>query len=443
MRILTTIGVALLLAATTQCGRTQDHAPAPADTAKPANDPVRPKSDAVRVPIDGLPVVGRRDALVTIVEFTDYQCPYCARAEDRVAALRAEYGDDVRVALASHPLPMHDRARPAALAALAAAEQGKLAEMHARLFADPKALDDEGLARAAADIGLDVARWDAARRGPSVAAALDRAEALGTTLGVKGTPTFFVNGRRIIGAQPIETFKSIVGEELAKARAMVASGTKREDVYAKVLEAASATAPDAPAGEACGDKPDCNGAAEPPRDQARVDVPIERAPIRGFARAPVTVVAFIDFECPFCARVQATLRDLLQANDGKVKVAFKHRPLPMHSNARLASKAALAAGAQGKFWEYHDAIFARAGQAGALERASLERYAREIGLDVARFARDLDGAELEARIVADEADAKTLGVEGTPTLYVNGRRVVGAQPLAVIQAAVDRALAEK
>lgn len=457
MRILKTIGIGVLTFAITQCGRTQDtetNKPSPVATNEPAKPaatapPARANTAtaAMRVPIDGLPLVGNDRALVTIVEFTDYQCAYCARSQETISALRDTYKDDLRVAVAAHPLPMHDRARPAALAALAAAEQGKLAAMHARLFVGQKALDDAGIQRAAADVGLDVAKFDAARRSPAVAASLDLAEALGRTAGVTGTPTFFVNGRRVVGAQPLEKFRAIVDEEIAKARALVASGVRREDVYAKILETALPLAPPAPAGdgESCGGQDDgeCHGApskgADPARDEKPVDVRIDGAPLRGFARAPVTVVVFIDFECPFCARVQATLRDLEQAYAGKVKIAFKNRPLPMHSNARLASKAAMAAQAQGKFWEFHDVLFAHQG---ALDRASLDRYAREIGLDAARFARDLDGTELDLRIAADEADAKTLGVEGTPTTFVNGRRVVGAQPLAGFKAAVEKALSE-
>jgi protein-disulfide isomerase len=448
----TTLALSLLLLATTQCGRTRDvdtkPVPAAADEpSKPALDPkLAPKaSAAMRVPIDGLPILGRDDALVTIVEFTDYQCPFCARVEARIASIRETYGDDVRIVLASHPLPMHENARPAALAALAAHEQGKLAEMHARLFANARALDDAGLAKAAADIGLDVARFEAARRGPTVAAALARAEALGKTAGVTGTPTFFVNGRRIVGAQPVETFRAVVDEELAKARALVASGVRRDAVYAKLMESAAPLGGAAePSGDSCGDG-DCHGT--PPSNDAPADIRIDGAPLRGFARASVTVVVFGDFECPFSAREDATLRELAQAYEGKVRFAYKHRPLPMHEHAILAARASVAAQMQGRFWELHDAMFARTKalegtKSEALDRASIETLARQAQLDPARFARDLADPALDARIAADEAEARALGIEGTPTTFVNGRRIVGAQPIDVFRAAIDRALAE-
>jgi protein-disulfide isomerase len=116
-----------------------------------------------------------------------------------------------------------------------------------------------------------------------------------------------------------------------------------------------------------------------------------------------------------------------------VRVVFKNLPLPFHDLARPMAKAAVAADAQGHFWEMHDRLFALTGTA---DRAALDVVARSIGLDVARFDRDLDDPSLDARIDADDADAKALGVTGTPTFFVNGRRVVGAQPAAVFEKAI-------
>ena len=380
---------------------------------------------AVRVPIDGLPVIGDARALVTIVAFTDYECPYCAKAEKTMLTLRAELGEDVRVVVAARPLPMHEHAGAAARAFLAAAEQGKAEAMHARLFADPAALDDAGLLASARAIGLDIAAFEAARAGTATAAALARAETLASSLGVHGTPTFFVNGRRLVGARPYEAFRALVEQERRHARDMVSSGTPREQVYARLMAAAPEPAALAPAPEV---------------DDAVVEVGTRDAPARGEARAPVTIALFSDFECPYCIKAEATLRTLEAAYPGKVKVAFKHRPLPMHDHARLAAKASMAAESQGKFWEYHDVLLAHRD---ALDRASLEGYAATLGLDSRRFARDLDDPLLEARLRADETEASKLHVEGTPTAFVNGRRITGAQPMAVFRAAVDRALAGK
>jgi len=440
---MTRFNLAWLLAAalaTTQCGRGPDAAvddgsgaPAVAPPAKAAPKPVAPAvpsapsdtPDAVRVPIDSMMLMGNANALVTIVMFTDYQCPYCAKADKTILTLRAELGDDVRVALAMRPLPMHDRATPAARAVLAAAEQGKGEALHARLFADPSALDEAGLTASARALGLDLKAFDAARNGPATAAALEKMEKLASSLGANGTPTFFVNGRRLVGARSYEQFRALVEEERTHAKELLARGVARAQLYSTMMAAAPLHELHAQAAEG---------------DDAVQEVPIDGSPARGEARAPVTIALFSDFECPYCVRAEATLRTLEAAYPGKVKVAFKHRPLPMHDHARLAAKASLAAEQQGKFWEYHDVLVAHRD---ALDRASLEGYAVTVGLDAHRFARDLDDARLEARVSADEAQASKLKVEGTPTAFVNGRRITGAQPLAVYRAAVERALAGK
>ena len=182
-----------------------------------------------RVPIDGLPTAGGGRALVTIVVFSDYQCPYCRRLERTLGDLRTTYGDDLRLAFAERPLPMHDRARPAALAALAANAQGKLEPFRRRLFA-AAALDDAEIDTIAREAGLDLARFNADRRATATEA-LTQSEHLADTLGVRGTPTSFVNGRKITGAQPLETFRAVVEERLAAARALVKSGVRQRDVY--------------------------------------------------------------------------------------------------------------------------------------------------------------------------------------------------------------------
>ena len=156
--------------------------PAPAlapEVERPSGAPVE---KIYKVPVDGLPSIGDARAPVTIVAFTDYQCPYCSRAEATLTQLRQSYGSDVRLVVAETPLPMHERARPAAVAALAAAEQGAFDSMRARLFGGP--LDDAAITRAATDLGLDMRRFDADRSGVA-AAALARSQALADHLGVR------------------------------------------------------------------------------------------------------------------------------------------------------------------------------------------------------------------------------------------------------------------
>jgi protein-disulfide isomerase len=422
------------------CSHATDPSPAPslavaASAEVPAGVPV---AKTYRVPVDGLPAIGDARALVTIVAFTDYECPYCQRAEATVTQLRQSYGSQVRLVVAEKPLPMHDRARPAAIAALAASNQGAFDLMRGRLFAG--SLDDSAITQAASDIGLDTRRFDADRAG-SAGEGLARSEALAERLGVRGTPSFFINGRHLVGAQPIETFRSVIDERLAAARALVASGVKPEDVYARTIAggAERVEEPSDDNGPGCGGDGECKGEGkggdEPAIGDTIEKVPTDQAPSRGPARAAVTIVEFADYQCPFCVHAEAIIHAVEQAHPGDVRVVFKNLPLPFHDLARPMAKAAVAADAQGHFWDMHDRLFALTG---TVDRTALDGVARSLGLDVARFDRDLDDPSLDARIDADDADAKALGIKGTPTFFVNGRRIVGAQPAAVFEKAIAK-----
>jgi protein-disulfide isomerase len=420
-----------------------DPSPSPAPAVAPVQDhpagaqAAPAQADKIyRVPVDDLPAIGDARALVTIVAFTDYQCPYCQRAEGTIQQLRKEYGADLRVVVAEAPLPMHDRARPAALAALAAAEQGAFEPMRARLYAGP--LDDASIERMAGDLGLDVARFDADRSG-AAATALARSQTLVEHLGVRGTPSFFVNGRRIVGAQPIETFRAVVDERLAAARALAGSGVRPGDAYARTIANGLDRVVEEPAndhGPGCAaDGNDCKPGDD---DDSAVGAAVETVPTvgasaRGPSNASITIVEFADYQCPFCARAEATIHAVEQAHPHDVRVVFKNQPLPFHDHARIMAKAALAAEAQGHFWEMHDRLF---DMTGTVDQAALDAVAKQLGLDVARFDRDMADPATEARIDADQADAKTLGVKGTPTFFVDGHRVVGAQPAAVLEKAI-------
>jgi len=184
----------------------------------------------------------------------------------------------------------------------------------------------------------------------------------------------------------------------------------------------------------------CDG-KEPAADDDRVEtIAVGASPTRGSASAPVTVVVFSDFQCPFCSKAEDTVKQIEAAYPGKIRYVFKNNPLSFHEHARLAAKASLAANDQGKFWEYHDALYAHPHD---LDRASLERYAEDLGLDLRRFRAALDDARLDTVVEADVTEAHRLEIKGTPSFFVNGRLIQGAQPLAVFRARVDQALAER
>jgi protein-disulfide isomerase len=166
-------------------------------------------------------------------------------------------------------------------------------------------------------------------------------------------------------------------------------------------------------------------------------VDVASAPIRGETDAAVTIVAFSDFQCPFCNRVNPTLAKLLADYPGKVRVAFKHMPLRIHPDAPAAHAAAEAAGRQGKFWEMHDKIFANQRE---LTPEKFKQYAAELNLDVARFEKDSADPAIKARIDADLKEAEKLGVAGTPAFFINGKYLSGAQPYENFKKLVDEAL---
>jgi len=178
--------------------------------------------------------------------------------------------------------------------------------------------------------------------------------------------------------------------------------------------------------------------AAPPVQRRLTEVSIEGSPVRGPEDAPITIVEFSDFQCPFCSRVHPTLQRLLASYSDDVRLVFKHKPLPMHPDAMLAHRASIAADQQGRFWEMHDQIFANIRD---LSRATLIEYARELTLDLPRFLRDLDNTALTAQIDRDLAESDRLGITGTPTFVINGHRLTGAQPYENFQTLIDRELA--
>jgi protein-disulfide isomerase len=180
------------------------------------------------------------------------------------------------------------------------------------------------------------------------------------------------------------------------------------------------------------------GGEAPGEVQVAGPVEVGRSPARGPAQAPITLVLFSDFECPFCGRVEATLAALEAAYPGKIRFVWKHFPLEFHPNARAAARAAVAAGEQGRFWEMRSLLLGAQTQLGA---GDLEQHARALGLDLARFRASLAGPASDEVVEADVRQGRALGVTGTPVLFINRRKLVGAQPLPVMKAAVDEELA--
>ena len=255
---------------------------------------------------------------------------------------------------------------------------------------------------------------------------------LGDDVKANGTPHFFINGRRFVGAQPKETFEGLIHEELARAQALVTQGTKADAVYdaARARRARRGRARE--------------------EDAARVRRRRERRTLRraGSAAAKVTVHEWSDFQCPFCKRVEPTLARLADEYGGKIRIVWHDMPLPMHPDAPLAARAAREALAQKgdkTFWALHDQLFAHQDE---LARGDLDGYARGLGLDMAKWNAALDGQSHQAEVDADRTAADGMGIGGTPAFVVvakgspSGYFLSGAQPYPRFRKIVERALAE-
>jgi protein-disulfide isomerase len=381
-------------------------------------------ADRYRVELRGdEPQLGPDDALVTIIEFADYQCPYCIDSVKPLADAMAAYEGDVRLIFKHYPLPGHPRAAPAAYASWAAHQQGQFWEFHDRLFEEKASI--EKVPEWVKEFGLDANKFGADMESDGARRAVDNDMLSGAKIGVSGTPAFYVNGHLYRGKRSEVDWRKIIEAELAYAKELVDDGVAREQLYEHLMKDA------------------LDRQAGAPGPTAKIDpttykVPIEGRPAKGPDTALVTVVEFADYHCGFCAKSKGDFERLHEEHPDEVRLVYIQRPLPMHPKAFDASKAALAAFKQGKFWEMHDKLFLRQLQ----NVDQFEKAAADLGLDVEQFKADYASAEVEALLAADKKLADSLGVNGTPAFFVNGRYVSGARGYDLLESLVQEELAE-
>lgn len=172
---------------------------------------------------------------------------------------------------------------------------------------------------------------------------------------------------------------------------------------------------------------------EPPR----VAVADAGRPVRGPAEAPVEIIEFSDFECPFCGRATPTVAQVLEEYGDQVRLVYRHYPLPNHPNARAAAEASLCAHDQAQFWPYHDRLFANASR---LTIPDLKQHASDLGLERTPFDACLDSGKYRAEVELDIAAGNEVGVSGTPAFFINGRLLAGAQPFEAFKQLIDEEL---
>jgi protein-disulfide isomerase len=175
---------------------------------------------------------------------------------------------------------------------------------------------------------------------------------------------------------------------------------------------------------------------EPPRQK----VVAAGHPSKGPKDAPIELIEFSDFQCPFCQRANPTVEQVLKTYGNRIHFVYRHYPLPNHPNARPAAEAAACAGDQGHFWEYHDQLFANATR---LTDADLKQHAVTAGLDASKFNACLDSHKFKGEVDKDVAEGAEAGVSGTPAFFINGRALEGAQPFEAFKRVIDEELAAK
>jgi protein-disulfide isomerase len=346
--------------------------------------------DLRKARLDGAPVRGAPEAPVTIVEFSDFQCPFCAAVRPTLEQLLREYPGQVRLVFKHFPLEFHENAPLAHQAALAAGEQGKFWEMHDQIFANQRAMKRDDLIRTARDLGLNMDRFVADIDSSRFISVVDADKEEGARIGVNGTPSFVINGRFLEGARPLADFRKIIEE---------------------ALHLASAT-----------------------RETVEM---VESNAARGPTDAPVRILWFSDLQSPLALTSAQLVQEAMSAFPGKIHILFKHFPLGFHADAFLAHEAALAAGAQGKFWEMQEIIIRNQK---ALKEQDLLRYASLLGLDSDKFEKALSERTYRGLVESDMAEGQRRNVRGAPVFFINGKRIDGLQAFGVFEQTIEEEL---
>ena len=395
----------------------------------PAEDDDEPKEDpkaVFKVPVGQSPARGPATAQVTIIEFGDYECPYTRKVEGALTQLRAKYGDKIRIVWKDEPLPFHPKAEPAAqLAREVRAQKGMAAfwAVHDVLLALKVRLDDEELERSATSVKITAESAKRAMAAHTYRRAIAEDTDLADDFAASGTPHFFINGRRLVGAHPADKFEAIIDEEIATTDALLKSGVAKAKIYETRIK-------------------DGKGPAEPEKKTVALNA---SAPWKGSPTAKVVIQVFSDFQCPFCSRANPTMAEVLKEYGTRVKIVWRQLPLPMHHDAPMAAQASMEAYAQrgnDGFWKMHDLLFTNQGVVDGLKRPALDDYARQLSLDMGKWQLALDTQAHKPALEADARAASDANISGTPAFLVNGYFISGAQPYPKFRKLIERALAD-
>ncbi len=366
---------------------------------------------------DGRPFKGNPDASIIMEEFSDFQCPYCARwATQTLPNLLADQIANGQVMLIYYDFPLssiHPQAAAAANAARCAAEQGAVAywQYHDALFARVGEWSTNNptpaFVKMAGELGIDEASFETCVAENRYSSQVQADVQLGQSRGVGSTPSFFLNDQALIGAQPTEVFNQAIAA-LLNGESIAAAQPQTEPLPQEIVIPT-------PVAIALGED--------------------EIAFALGDPHAPVQIVEFTDYQCPYCQQHSVeTLPRILQemVENGRVYYVFKDFPLDIHPEARVAAKAVRCGGEQEAFLEMHDAVFSSQGQWGGQGEAKagdvFASLAAEIGLDADAFATCYQSNVQDDLVQANVEEAIALGVRSTPSFFFNGYLASGAMP---------------
>ncbi len=334
---------------------------------------------------------GPDSAKVKVVVFAGFGNQESSDFAPVVEQVAQAYGDKIQIHFKQKAVPLHHPdAIVAAEASLAANAQGKFWP-----FFD-KAMKTQATGRAsleslAQEIGCDMAKFKKDLDAEKYRGQVLRDSLLASEVAAHSYPNILVNGVRLSPPKTLDHLKELIDQQIAK----------NPGNYDDIVK---------------------NGKFFEQTGGPAVKINTDGDAILGSKTGKIEVEVFEDFQCPFCSKLAPSIHDFAKKFPNDVRIVYKQMPLDIHDHAQIAAEASMAALAQGKFWEYHDVLFANQS---ALDRPDLEKYAQQVGLDMARFKKDLDSGAGKQLISRDKQEGANLGVTGTPSVFINGLRYQG------------------
>jgi protein-disulfide isomerase len=376
--------------------------------APPAAMPPFPEDASAPVPVlSGHPLWGGRDAPVTLTMFADLECPHSVPLIRTVLSEKARRGDRLRLVFRHLPLSQHNEGTRAALAlAEIHAARGEAAFWRAlrEIVRSGSPLEPGSLPAALGAAGLEGFPVEPAP--PAVESVLEADAVLAVRLFVRATPTLFVNGVRLEGFQTASVLSETVSRELQAAYLTLASGVGPNELYSERAKKNVLNLGDDPPGRTC--------------------VPVRDSPVLGAKQPLVELVEFTDLECELCRQGEAAVAKVFRTHAQELRLVWKNFPLPQHPLAKRAAAFALEArraGGDPAFFAVTSALLERGATP---DERGLARAADRVRLDLAALLAAAEGGAHDARIAADLELARSLGLTGAPTYFVNGRKIPGA-----------------